>query len=109
MAAVTVTVTEAFPGLIMEGDTCIGIIQRDTMGKVILTPTVKKDTMEKEISVGTITEDTTLENMDTNPTAEATTAKATHMDILKRNTGIIMATATSPGGIKGLTFLGKYR
>ena len=40
---------------------------------------------------------------------ETRTAKDTHIDILTRNTGIIMATATSPGGIKGLTFFGKYR
>ena len=109
MAAATGTVTEATPRHIVEEGTYIGIIQRYIVGKVIPIHIVKKDTMEKEISVGTITKDTTLEDMDTNLTAETTTAKATHIDILTRNTGIIMATATSPGGIKGLTFFGKYR
>lgn len=109
MAAVTGTVPGATPRHIVEEGTYIGIIQRYIVGKVIPIHIVKKDTMEKEISVGTITKDTTLEDMDTNPTAETTTAKVTHIDILTRNTGIIMATATSPGGIKGLTFFGKNR
>jgi hypothetical protein len=109
MAAVTGTVTEAFQSLIMGEGRGIGIIQRYIVGKVIPIHILKKDTMEKEISVGTITEDTTLEDMDTKPTPKTTTAKATHIDILTRNTGIIMATATSPVGIKGLTFFGKNR
>jgi hypothetical protein len=109
MAAATGTVTEATPRLIMGEGMCIGIIQRYTVGKVIPIHTVTKDTMEKEISIGTIIRDTTLEDMDTNPTAETTIAKATHIDILTRNTGIIMVTVTRLWGIKGLTFLGKYR
>ena len=109
MAAVTGTVTEAFQSLIMGEGRGIGIIQRYIVGKVIPIHIPKKDTMGKEISVGNITKDTTLEDMDTNPTTKTTTAKSTHIDILTRNTGIIMATATSPGGIKGLTFFGKNR
>jgi hypothetical protein len=109
MGAVTGTFTEVIPRLIMEEGTYIGTIQKCTVGKVMLMHAAIKDTMEKEISMGTITEDTRLKDMDTNLTGEGTTAKDTDIDILTRNTGIIMATATSPGGIKGLTFLRKYR
>ena len=40
---------------------------------------------------------------------ETRTAKDTHIDILTRNTGIIMVAVPNLGGTKGLTFLGKYR
>ena len=104
MVEATGTVTKATTRLIVGEGRCIGIIPGYTVGKVFPIHTVTKDSMEKESSERTLTKDTGLENTRTNPPAEDTP-----IDIMTKNTGIIMATATNPGVTKGLTFLGVNR